>query len=292
MKKSMFNYSKRMEDVLYRAEIRDSYTICALDRLMHENKHYRIICENQLRACDPNNEIPELDLAKGFTDFEMYHNLMRSVRLLSLVGRKPQEFMNEEAEFLFGCPFRFESFSDDEIDSILSDQDLEAIDDESFYYVWIIFGAYDEVKMAVKVNSESGTVHPLPFIPIQSEFSDQIRDKKFLTYFERNILIDRIFYPINIPDEINSDDTLEYDDEEEWVEDIDEDDEEWFEETDEDDEEWVEDIDEDDEEWFEETDEDDEEWVEDIDEDDEEWFEETDEDDEEWFEETYEDDEE
>ena len=171
---------------------------------MHEKKHYRIICEEQLKAADPDDETPELDLGKGFTDLEMYHDLMRSARLLSLVGRKPQEFMSEEADFLFGCPLRYEIFTDDEIDAIRFDPNVEAADDRTYYYIWIIFGAFDEVKMAAKVDSERGTVHPLPFIPVQSEYEHfyHSKDRKFLTSSERNILIDRIFYPILIPDEI------------------------------------------------------------------------------------------
>jgi len=203
MKKDMFNYSTRLEDVLLQTEKRDSDTICAVDNLMHEKKHYRIICEEQLKAADP-DETPELELRKGFTDLEMYHDLMRSARLLSLVGRKPQEFMSEEADFLFGCPFRYESFTDDEIDAVRFDPNVEAVDDRTFYYIWIIFGAFDEVKMAAKVDSERGTVHPLPFIPVQSEYEHfyHSKDRKFLTSSERNILIDRIFYPILIPDEV------------------------------------------------------------------------------------------
>lgn len=204
MKKDMFNYSTRLEDVLFQTEKRDSDTICAVDNLMHEKKHYRIICEEQLKAADPDDETPELELRKGFTDLEMYHDLMRSARLLSLVGRKPQEFMSEEADFLFGCPFRYESFTDDEIDAVRFDPNVEAVDDRTFYYIWIIFGAFDEVKMAAKVDSERGTVHPLPFIPVQSEYEHfyHSKDRKFLTSSERNILIDRIFYPILIPDEV------------------------------------------------------------------------------------------
>lgn len=204
MKKDMFNYSTRLEDVLFQTEKRDSDTICAVDNLMHEKKHYRIICEEQLKAADLDDETPELDLGKGFTDLEMYHDLMRSARLLSLAGRKPQEFMSEEADFLFGCPFRYESFTDDEIDAVRFDPNVEAVDDRTFYYIWIIFGAFDEVKMAAKVDSERGTVHPLPFIPVQSEYDHfyHSKDRKFLTGPERNILIDRIFYPILIPDEV------------------------------------------------------------------------------------------
>ncbi len=204
MKKDMYNYSTRLEDVMFRTEKRDSDTICAVDNMMHEKKHYRIICEEQLKAADPNDETPELNLGKGFTDFEMYHDLMRSARLLSLVGRKPQEFMSEEADFLFGCPFKYESFTEDEIDTIRCDPNVEAVDDRTYYYIWIIFGAFDEVKMAAKVDSERGTVHPLPFIPIRSEYENfyNSKDRKFLTSSERNILIDRIFYPILIPDEV------------------------------------------------------------------------------------------
>ena len=204
MKKDMFNYSTRLEDVLFQTEKRDSDTICAVDNLMHEKKHYRIICEEQLKVADPDDETPELDLGKGFTDLEMYHDLMRSARLLSLVGRKPQEFMSEEADFLFGCPLRYEIFTDDEIDAIRFDPNVEAADDRTYYYIWIIFGAFDEVKMAAKVDSERGTVHPLPFIPVQSEYEHfyHSKDREFLTSSERNILIDRIFYPILIPDEI------------------------------------------------------------------------------------------
>lgn len=226
MKKDMFNYSTRLEDVLFQTEKRDSDTIFAVDNLMHEKKHYRIICEEQLKATDPDDETPDLDLGKGFTDLEMYHDLMRSARLLSLAGRKPQEFMSEEADFLFGCPFRYESFTDDEIDTIRFDPNAEAADDRTYYYIWIIFGAFDEVKMAAKVDSERGTVHPLPFIPVQSEYEHfyHSKDRKFLTSPERNILIDRIFYPILIPDEVitgskdegktcddNEDDTFEWD---------------------------------------------------------------------------------
>ena len=112
--------------------------------------------------------------------------------------------MSEEADFLFGCPFRYESFTDDEIDAVRFDPNVEAVDDRTFYYIWIIFGAFDEVKMAAKVDSERGTVHPLPFIPVQSEYEHfyHSKDRKFLTSSERNILIDRIFYPILIPDEV------------------------------------------------------------------------------------------
>ena len=204
MKKDMYNYSTRLEDVMFRTEKRDSDTICAVDNMMHEKKHYRIICEEQLKAAVPDDETPELNLGKGFTDFEMYHDLMRSVRLLSLVGRKPQEFMSEEADFLFGCPFKYESFTEDEIDTICCDPNVEAVDDRTYYYIWIIFGAFDEVKMAAKVDSERGTVHPLPFIPVRSEYENfyNSKDRKFLTSPERNILIDRIFHPILIPDEV------------------------------------------------------------------------------------------
>ena len=169
---------------------------------------------------------------------------------------------------------RYEDFSDDDIDAIRFDPNVEAVDERTFYYVWIYFGEFDEIKMAAKVDSDRGTVHPLPFIPVKSDYDlNGHANEGILTADERRILIDRMFYASLIPDEITDDVNEE---EIEWTEDIEDDEEdedEWIYPDDEEEEdEWTEDIDDDEEdedEWIYPDDEGEEdEWTEDIDEDD------------------------
>ena len=111
-----------------------------------------------------------------------------------------------------------------------------------------MFGEFDEIKMAAKVDSERGTAHPLPFIPVKSDYDlNGHANEGILTADERRILIDRMFYASLIPDEITDDVNEE---EIEWTEDIEDDEEdeaEWIYPDDEGEEdEWTEDIDEDD----------------------------------------------
>ena len=261
MKNEMFNFAPRLEDMLLHIKRHNEDLAFSAEKLMADNGLDYLICGEPNVNEEDCNEF-EFDIGKGYVDPELYHKISRSIRLLSLAGQKPQEFMAEEADFLFGCPMRYEDFSDDDIDAIRFDPNVEAVDERTFYYVWIYFGEFDEIKMAAKVDSERGTVHPLPFIPVKSDYDlNGHANEGILTADERRILIDRMFYASLIPDEI-TDDVNE--DEIEWTEDIEDDEEEEGE--------WTEDIDDDEEdedEWIYPDDEGEEdEWTEDIDEDD------------------------
>ena len=276
MKNEMYNFAPRLEDMILRLKKKNEDLAVAVEDCMTENNLDRIICEEQFRRMESGEDPVEFepDIRGGSADLELYHKIARSTRLLSLAGQKPQEFMAEEADFLFGCPMRYEDFSDDDIDAIRFDPNVEAVDERTFYYVWIYFGEFDEIKMAAKVDSDRGTVHPLPFIPVKSDYDlNGHANEGILTADERRILIDRMFYASLIPDEITDDVNEE---EIEWTEDIEDDEEdeaEWIYPDDEEEEdEWTEDIDDDEEdedEWIYPDDEGEEdEWTEDIDEDD------------------------
>ena len=228
MKNEMYNFAPRLEDMLFRLRKENEDLVFAIEKLMADNGLDTMICEEQFRRME-SEEDPiecELDIGGGNADMTLYHRISRSARLLSLSGQKPQEFMAEEADFLFGCPMRYEDFSDDDIDAIRFDPHVEATDDRTFYYIWIYFGEFDEIKMAAKVDSERGTAHPLPFIPVKSQYDvNSHANEGILTAEERRILIDRIFYASLIPDEITDD---EEEEEIEWTEDVEDDeDDEW-----------------------------------------------------------------
>ena len=228
MKNEMYNFAPRLEDILVRLRKENEDLVFAIEKLMADNNLDTMICEEQFRRME-SEEDPiecELDIGGGNADMTLYHRISRSARLLSLSGQKPQEFMAEEADFLFGCPMRYEDFSDDDIDAIRFDPHVEATDDRTFYYIWIYFGEFDEIKMAAKVDSERGTAHPLPFIPVKSQYDvNGHANEGILTAEERRILIDRIFYASLIPDEITDD---EEEEEIEWTEDVEDDeDDEW-----------------------------------------------------------------
>ena len=259
MKEIIPNYALLLEKLLFKLDDCDRDTALALCNLLREKAICEAIYGNYSKYADTDDEAPELDLKEGNVSIELYHDLCRAARLLSLVGRKPQEFMEEASEFLFGCPYRWEDFTDDEINVIRFDPNTEAIDNRMFYYGWMHFGAFGEIRMAVKVDSEKGTVHPLPFIPVQSDYEHfpHSSERTLLSYTEIAHIIDGIFSHCIIPDEVKSDDCDDFDFsdlcsdtfddaddwEEEWVEDIPDD--EWEEDQDEDvfyTEEWVEDI--------------------------------------------------
>ena len=224
MKNEMFNFAARLEDMLWQIGNENAGLAMAVEKMMADNGLDKMICEEQISRILSEGDCNEfeLDIGGGNVDLELYHKISRSIRLLSLAGLKPQKFMSDEADFLSGCPMRYEEFSDDDIDAISFDPNVEAIDDRTFYYVWIYIGEFDEIKMAAKVDSERGTVHPLPFIPVKSRYdvNDRTADKP-LTAEERKTMIDRIFYASLIPDEI-TDDNDEYS---EWTEDIEDDEE-------------------------------------------------------------------
>ena len=203
MKKDMFNFAPRLEDVMDQLKKRNSNTYNMFCCLLHENDINSLICEAQIRAAEIDEDVIELEIGEGYADSDLYQKLMRAARLISLVGQKPQKFMPDEADFLFGCPKKYESFSDDDIAAISFDPNVEAIDDRTFYYIWLTIGDFEEITMAAKVDSERGTVHPLPFIPVKSKYdvNDHTADKP-LTAAERKTMIDRIFYASFIPDEI------------------------------------------------------------------------------------------
>lgn len=203
MKRDMFNFAVRLEDVMDQLEKRNSNTYNMFCRLLHENNLNSLICEDQLIAAEIHEDVIKLQIDEGYVDFDLYHKLMRAARLLALARKKPQEIMPDEADFLSGCPMKYESFSDDDIAGISFDPNVEAVDDRTFYYIWLTIGDFEEITMGAKVDSERGTVHPLPFIPIKSKYdvNDYTNDKP-LTEGERKTMIDRIFYTSLIPDEI------------------------------------------------------------------------------------------
>ena len=258
MKNEMFNFAPRLEDMLLHIKRHNEDLAFAAEKLIADNGLDYLICGEPNVNEEDGNEF-EFDIGKGYVDPELYHKIARSIRLLSLAGQKPQKFMHDESDFLFGCPMRYEDFSDDDIDAIRFDPNVEAIDDRTFYYVWIYIGEFDEIKMAAKIDSERGTVHPLPFIPVKSKYDiNNHANNRPLTAIERKTMIDRMFYASLISDEIiegNDED----EEENEWTEDIEDDEEdevEWIYP----DEEYEDDDDEDDDEWsdeFEETDEED-----------------------------------
>ena len=255
MKNEMFNFAPRLEDMLLHIKRHNEDLAFAAEKLIADNGLDYLICGEPNVNEEDGNEF-EFDIGKGYVDPELYHKIARSIRLLSLAGQKPQKFMHDESDFLFGCPMRYEDFSDDDIDAIRFDPNVEAIDDRTFYYVWIYIGEFDEIKMAAKIDSERGTVHPLPFIPVKSEYDiNNHANNRPLTAIERKTMIDRMFYASLIPDEI-TDDNDKYSELSENIEDDEEDEVEWIYP----DEEYEDDDGEDDDEWsdeFEETDEED-----------------------------------
>ena len=276
MKNEIFNFAARLEDMLLHIKRHNEDLAFAAEKLMADNGLDYLICGEPDVTEGDRNEF-ELDISEGYVDPELYSRIARSIRLLSLAGQKPQKFMHDESDFLFGCPIRYNEFSDDDIDAIRFDPNVEAIDDRTFYYVWLYIGEFEEIKMAAKIDSEIGTVHPLPYIPVKSKYDiNNHANNRPLTAIERKTMIDRIFYASLIPDEI-TDDNDKYS---EWSEDIEDDEEdevEWIYPDDEDEDEegeWTEDIDDDEEEdieWIYPDDEDEDEegeWTEDIDDDD------------------------
>lgn len=272
MKRDMFNFAMRLVYVMDQVEKRNANTYNMFCNLLHENDLNSLICEDQIRAAEIDEDTIELDISEGYVDYDLYQKMMRAIRLLALVRRKPQEIMPDEADFLSGCPMKYESLSDDDIAGISFDPNVEAVDDRTFYYIWLIIGDFEEITMAAKVDSERGTVHPLPFIPIKSKYDvNDHTDDKPLTGGERKTMIDRIFYTSFIPDEIIEGDNEEISwldeddeqDEDDWVleneneefEDDDEDDDWWDGDDIDEEDEWEDDEDTDEEDEFDETDE-------------------------------------
>lgn len=72
MKRDMFDYVVRLEEL----ESKDSDLYGAFKNLMHKNDLYEIICEDQLREFEHDEDAHELvlEIGLGAVDFEMYHN--------------------------------------------------------------------------------------------------------------------------------------------------------------------------------------------------------------------------
>ena len=260
-----------------------------MERLMRENGISR-----RLYVSDPEKKDgKELDL--GIMDLELYQKLCRAYRLMSLAGRKPQEIMCEESEFLFGSPMTCKAFTEEEYNAIKDHPNIVRDNDKEYCFVWLEFGSYRELSMAAKIDTNNGEVHPLPFIAMKSGYIIPEIDemKPFLSHPERVVNIDNIFRPVYIPEEIVPEKKpavpIADDDDEEWADDpgflsddtfgsfnindytfgefadVDDD----WDDDDEDDVDWYSGEDDDDDD--DEDDEDEGEWCEDIDDDEDEW---------------------
>ena len=166
----------------------------------HENISDMLI--NVLKANDINSmildEVPagtdKLLLGDGFIDLVLYHDISRCIRLLSLVGRMPQAVIDEEAEFLFGCPFRYEMMSQTEIEKFGLEEDTEEFDN-----IWLVFGKFGEIRMAVQMSRYNGTFCPVISVPIQSDYEDESKvcKRELIDKSEREKMADRILYDNN-----------------------------------------------------------------------------------------------
>ena len=190
-----------------------------MERLMGENGISR-----RLYVPDPEKKDgKELDL--GIMDLELYQKLCRAYRLMSLAGRKPQEIMCEESEFLFGCPMTCRTFTEEEYNAIKDHPNIVRDNDKEYCFVWLEFGSYRELSMAAKIDTNNGEVHPLPFIAMKSGYIIPELDemKPFLSHPERVVNIDNIFRPVYIPEEIVPEKKpavpIADDDDEEWADD-------------------------------------------------------------------------
>ena len=190
-----------------------------MERLMRENGISR-----RLYVSDPEKKDgKELDL--GIMDLELYQKLCRAYRLMSLAGRKPQEIMCEESEFLFGSPMTCKAFTEEEYNAIKDHPNIVRDNDKEYCFVWLEFGSYRELSMAAKIDTNNGEVHPLPFIAMKSGYIIPEIDemKPFLSHPERVVNIDNIFRPVYIPEEIVPEKKpavpIADDDDEEWADD-------------------------------------------------------------------------
>ena len=190
-----------------------------MERLMRENGISR-----RLYVPDPEKKDgKELDL--GIMDLELYQKLCRAYRLMSLAGRKPQEIMCEESEFLFGSPMTCKAFTEEEYNAIKDHPNIVRDNDKEYCFVWLEFGSYRELSMAAKIDTNNGEVHPLPFIAMKSGYIIPEIDemKPFLSHPERVVNIDNIFRPVYIPEEIVPEKKpavpIADDDDEEWADD-------------------------------------------------------------------------
>lgn len=214
MKEKMFDYSLRLEDVVREVNGYDKDTADAFKRLLHTNEVVNLISEKAPVESDL-DENTNLDYDDLFIDFNVYHDLMRSLRLLALAGKTARDLFKEESEFLFGCPIKYRPFSEEDIYEICYELEYISIEYTRYYYAWLVFGAFGEAEMAVMIDPEKGTVHPVPFVPLRSKYKTfgSTSERRYLSFMERGVLIDKIFYHIYVPKDFEMEPNIEETDE-------------------------------------------------------------------------------
>ena len=181
----MCNYSERLLNYCLNLETTYEGISDMLINVLKANDINRMILDKVPAEND------KLLLAEGFVDLILYHDINRCIRLLSLVGKMPQAVIDEEAEFLFGCPFRYEMMSQAEIDKFGLKKDAEKFDN-----IWLVFGKFGEIRMAVQMYKDDGTFCPVITVPIQSDYEEErnIFKRELIDNIARKRLADRIFY--------------------------------------------------------------------------------------------------